>query len=228
MADDDAAVWPPLDGAPGGPGEPGPPGTTGPAGPQGDPGADSTVPGPVGATGPAGPAGPSGPPGATGADGGVGPAGPAGATGSTGADGATGPVGPEGPQGPTGSLPARQDVVLTTASLALNASESGTAALGKSYRLIRVATDRAARVRLYTTMAKRDADAARPVGTDPAGDHGLVMELITGADLDYDLTPEPIGANRESPVTTAAAYRITNLAAASTVAVTFTEQVLET
>lgn len=83
-------------------------------------------------------------------------------------------------------------------------------------------------MRLYTTTEKRDADAARPVGTDPTGDHGLVMELVTGADLDYDLTPQPIASNRESPVTTAAAYRVTNLAAESTVAVTFTEQVLET
>lgn len=130
--------------------------------------------------------------------------------------------------GAGGGGAARQDVVLTTASLAQNASESGTVALGKSYRVIRVATDRAARVRLYTTTAKRDADAARPVGTNPTGDHGLVMELVTGADLDWDMSPEPLGANREDPVTTAAAYRVTNLAAVSTVAVTFTEQVLET
>lgn len=128
-----------------------------------------------------------------------------------------------------GSSPAavRQDVVLTTASLAQDASESGTVALGKSYRVIRVATDRAARVRLYTTVAKRDADASRAAGVTPTGDHGLVMELVTGADLDFDMNPQALGSNREAVVTTAAAYHITNLAAVSTVAVTFTEQVLE-
>lgn len=151
----------------------------------------------------------------------VGPAGPEGPAGPAGTDGAAGPAGADG------AIPSRQNIILTTASLAQNASESGTVALGKSYRLIRVATDRAARVRLYTTVAKRDADAARAIGIDPTGDHGLVMELVTGADLDWDLTPEPIGANREDPVTTAAAYHITNLAAADIVTVTFTEQVLE-
>lgn len=146
---------------------------------------------------------------------------------SGGAEGPAGPVGPEGPPGVNATTSAREDIILTTASLAQNASESGTVALGKSYRLISVSTDRAARTRLYTTVAKRDADIARPIGTDPTGDHGLIMELVTGVDLDWDLSPEPIGANRESPVTAAAAYHITNLAAANTVSVTFIEQVLE-
>ena len=79
-------------------------------------------------------------------------------------------------------------------------------------------------MRLYTTAAKRDADAARALGTDPTGDHGVILEVATSADLlGLDLSPlvdgwdgkdEPDG---EIPIT------IDNLdASAGTVTATFT------
>lgn len=86
--------------------------------------------------------------------------------------------------------PARQDVVYTTALLAPGAQSVGTVALGRSYRLMRIQTDRQSRVRLYDRAAKQTADAARPLDQDPVGDHGLVFEFIavTGA-LSAGLTP---------------------------------------
>jgi len=66
------------------------------------------------------------------------------------------------------------------------------------YRLLNISTDRACRVRLYTTAAKRTADLARPIGTDVdiSTDHGLVFEYVsTGAITDYDLSPLVDGYN---------------------------------
>jgi hypothetical protein len=61
--------------------------------------------------------------------------------------------------------------------------------MASGYRLHTIETDRACRVRLYTTSAKRTADAARSVGTDPTGDHGLMFEFVATGAVDYDLSP---------------------------------------
>jgi hypothetical protein len=108
---------------------------------------------------------------------------------------------------------------ITTASLADDATENSTAVFAAGYRLLQITTDRACRVRLYTTSAKRTADAARVVGTDPTGDHGLVFEFVaTGAVTDYDLTPTVDGS---CPTGTDVYYAIeNNHGSASTVAVT--------
>ena len=47
-----------------------------------------------------------------------------------------------------------------------------------------------ARLRLYTTEAHRAADELRPIGVDPTGDHGLVLEFVSVSGFfDADLTP---------------------------------------
>jgi hypothetical protein len=108
-----------------------------------------------------------------------------------------------------GSMPQRGTVAKTTASLAAGASESGTIDLGKSYRLMTISTSAPARVRLYTTTAKRDADAARALGTDPTGDHGLMLEFVSTAGLlAADLSPTVDGFTVGG--STAAPYTITN------------------
>jgi hypothetical protein len=114
----------------------------------------------------------------------------------------------------------RTTATITTASLADDATENSTVALAAGYRLLQITTDRACRVRLYTTSAKRTADAARLVGVDPTGDHGLLFEFVaTGAVTDYDLTPTVDGF---CPTGTSAYYAIqNNHGSTSTVAVTF-------
>lgn len=123
-----------------------------------------------------------------------------------------------------GSLPARQEATYTTASLADAAAESGSVTLGKSYRVLRVEADRACRVRLYTTAAKRDADGARAVGADPNGDHGCVLDVVlTGAMLSLELSPQANGSSGDDPATSTAYITVTNLSGgASTVAATLT------
>lgn len=185
-------------------------GSVGPAGPTG----------PVGPAGPIGPAGPEGPQGETGE---VGPAGPAGPIGPAGPVGPEGPEGPEGPAGPegdvgpagpagAGSLPSRTTKTATANALAANASANLSIALGRAWEIFHLTTSRAARVRIYANAAYRTADANRPIGTDPAGDHGLLMEFVTTAGaLASSLAPPVAGFNLENPITDAAAIRVTNL-----------------
>lgn len=86
---------------------------------------------------------------------------------------------------------ARTTATITTASLAVNATEDSTVTLAAGYRLLGFDSDRACRVRLYTTSAARTADAARAIGTDVdiATDHGLVFEYVATAAADVDLSP---------------------------------------
>lgn len=122
---------------------------------------------------------------------------------------------------PTGAY-TRTTVVYTTASLATDASETGTVTMAIGYRLLKIETSRAARVRVYTTAAARTADAARAIGTDPTGDHGLVAEVVTGATLSYMLSPTVDGVSLESTPSTSISIAITNKGSTGTVAVTFT------
>jgi hypothetical protein len=123
-------------------------------------------------------------------------------------------------------LPPRQATVLTTASLASGGSETGTVELATGFRVLHIETSRPAWVRLYTTPAKRDADAGRIISDDPTGDHGVVIEVETDAlVLALDLSPVPQGYSMEDPPVNDIAYRVTNLdAATGTVEVTFTWQ----
>lgn len=118
-------------------------------------------------------------------------------------------------------------VAYTTASLVTNARETGVVAMFKGWRIRRITTDRAARVRLYTSTAKRDTDAARPLATDPpdypttgaAPDHGCVFEVVTDAThLDLPVAPNVAGSeltnSNNIPIT------VDNLGATGTVTVT--------
>lgn len=123
------------------------------------------------------------------------------------------------------AISTRTTASITTASLASLAAESGTVTLAKGYRLLQLQTDRPARVRLYTTAAKRDADAARALGANPtAGDHGLMLEVVTATGvLTLDLSPTVDGFNGDTTPSSTVYYAVTNLdTATGTVTVTLT------
>lgn len=193
----------------------GPAGATGAAGPAGPAGADGIqglqgepglmgvqgiqgiqgVPGNDGAEGPQGPQGEQGIqgiPGPAGADGAQGPQGIQGPAGPAGPTGATGPTGPTGATGPAGGIQTRSTAIETAVSLVANGQFSTTCAVlpGPGVRIFRVVTNRPARVRLYDTIAHRDADAARAPGTDPEGNHGVMLDVVTTTEL-LDLTLSP-------------------------------------
>ena len=127
-------------------------------------------------------------------------------------------------------LIARGDINLVTASLANGATENGVIALGKSFIAIRLTVDRACRVRIYQTAAARTADASRAPGTDPTGEHGVILDIrLDGSTgLIWDIVDPPSGFCLESTVTADIPYAITNESGAtSTVDITFTRVLLE-
>jgi len=115
----------------------------------------------------------------------------------------------------------RTTITQASPSLVTGAVWQGSIGLPPGYRLYRVQTDRAARVRVYTTATAQAADAARPIGTSPTGDHGLLLEYVTTAGvLAADLSPLVDGYDPDEdyvvPLT------VTNNGATGTVTVTLT------
>jgi hypothetical protein len=88
----------------------------------------------------------------------------------------------------TGSLAAATDTGDPTTRLA-GGGESGVWTLGIGVLLMKITVDRASRIRLYTTAAKRDADISRTRFIDPTGDHGCVSEFLLISILSMDNIP---------------------------------------
>ena len=80
----------------------------------------------------------------------------------------------------------------------------------KSYALLSITTDRAARVRLYVTSATRSADASRAEGVDPTSDAGLIAEVITTGAETVIISPGAFGFNLEGTPTSVIPCRVTN------------------
>ena len=98
----------------------------------------------------------------------------------------------------------------TTGSLA-DAAEADLDITGfKSYMLLTITTDRAARVRLYVSAATRTADASRAEGVDPTSDAGLIAEVITTGAETVIISPGAYGFNLEGTPTTTIPCRVTN------------------
>jgi hypothetical protein len=77
-----------------------------------------------------------------------------------------------------------------TAPLVGGATEKGSVSAFPGWRVIRLATNRPARVRLYPTIAQRDADLARGIGVKPKGNSGRLLEVVTYAGaLTWDMNP---------------------------------------
>lgn len=108
--------------------------------------------------------------------------------------------------------PARQTTVHSTGSLTKDQIESNFFNLSKGYRLIRMTVSEPARVRFYCSALHRDDDITRDVETDPAGDHGLIVELVLIEDLTLNLYPVPEGYNADVVPNSKVYYNITRLA----------------
>ena len=123
---------------------------------------------------------------------------------------------------------ARATATVTTASLANNASETGTISMAKGYRVLHIVTDRACRVQLYGNAASRTSDASRTWGTDPTEGIQVPLDYRTAGAVDEDLNWPTDGYNTEASPSTAIPYRITNLSGSThTVTVTLTYQQTE-
>lgn len=104
-----------------------------------------------------------------------------------------------------------------SASMASGATLTDVMTLAKSYTLFRITTECRLRLRIYDSVAHRDADVSRPYGTPPTGDHGCMFDYIapgTG-EVSRTLVPAVTGANYETdPPTDQVAISVTNLDAA--------------
>jgi hypothetical protein len=123
-------------------------------------------------------------------------------------------------------MAARSDTTWTTGTLANGAPENQDVTLAKTAKLYKIATTRAARVRLYSTSAARSNDASRLATVDPDLWSGCELEVTTGSALSFILK-EASYANQDSTITDAAYLSVTNLGTSGTVGVTLTYSSME-
>lgn len=102
----------------------------------------------------------------------------------------------------------RTSISATTSAIASQVSTALSLPLGRAFLLLSASSDFPARIRIYTNEAYRFADLNRATGTEPIGEHGLILEIITTAsNLNLDLSPMAWGSSADGlPVAT-----ITNL-----------------
>jgi len=85
--------------------------------------------------------------------------------------------------------------VKTTASMANGANEQSLYTLSSAevHYALSITADKASRVRFYATAAARSADVARPKGTDPTGNHGVLLDVsFVPGELTKILTPSAL------------------------------------
>jgi hypothetical protein len=83
----------------------------------------------------------------------------------------------------------RQDATVTTASLVDSTYEDGNITMAAGYRIYKITADRSCRIRLYSSVAQRTADAGRAIGVDPSGDHGVMLDAVFSAGGTLTMSP---------------------------------------
>lgn len=132
--------------------------------------------------------------------------------------------------GSSGTLPSRTTLTGSTTSIANNSTATITISGYKSYSLLKVSTNAAAWVRLYTTSAARTADASRIRSIDPLPGTGVIVDVITTSSstvaYTQPITPGVIGFNDDGTPSTNVYAAVTNLSG-STRAITVTLKVVQ-
>jgi hypothetical protein len=78
----------------------------------------------------------------------------------------------------------------TISVIASGTTEAGAVVAFPGWRVIRLETNRPARVRLYPTIEQRDADLDRGIGVKPQPNSGRLLEVVTYAGaLIWDMNP---------------------------------------
>ena len=132
----------------------------------------------------------------------------------------------KGADGASG-LVSRSTTSWISSSLSTGTSEDIDISLRKTAKLYNLTTDKAARVRLYSTAALRTADAGRSEGVRPANPADCMLEVITDAThLAFDLAQAEFQNMDATPVDTGY-LRVTNKGATGAVTVTLTHRIEE-
>jgi hypothetical protein len=96
--------------------------------------------------------------------------------------------------GVTGALSTRSTIIGTTGTISNNNSADLDITGGApTYALLKIQSNDASWVRLYTDTASRTADASRVITDDPAPDAGVVAEIITTGNQVIKMSPGVIG-----------------------------------
>jgi hypothetical protein len=132
--------------------------------------------------------------------------------------------------GTSGTIISRTTASGISSSIANGATSTFTITGYKSYSLLRLSTNAAAWVRLYTTNAARTADSSRVQSIDPLPGTGVILDVVTTSSttIPYTqpITPTLIGFNDDLPTTTNIYAAVTNLSG-STQAITVSLTLLQ-
>lgn len=123
-------------------------------------------------------------------------------------------------------MQSRADVSASTPSIASGQASNITFTGYKSYMLMKIETDSAAWVTLYTDTASRTADASRAETTDPLPGSGVIAEVITTGSATQIITPAVMGFNNQSPATNSIYAKVVNKGGSAT-AITVTLTLLQ-
>jgi hypothetical protein len=140
----------------------------------------------------------------------------------------------QGVQGTSGTLISRTTATgVSSGVVYINSTTSFTIPAYKSYSLLKLATNTATWVRLYTSNAALTADASRVQSIDPLPGTGIILDVVTTSSTlvpyTQPITPALIGFNDDITPTTNIYTAATNLSnRATTITVTLTLLQLET
>lgn len=110
-----------------------------------------------------------------------------------------------------------------TITVAAGAEASVDLSLHTAFNLWKIETNKAARIRIYTSTAERTADTSRAVGVAPAEGAGLITEVITTSGLlVVPMCPAQIGASLEATPSSSIPALIKNNGTSSNVTLTIT------
>ena len=110
-----------------------------------------------------------------------------------------------------------------TITVAAGAEASVNLSLHTAFNIWKIETNKAARIRIYTSTAERTADTSRAVGVAPAAGAGLITEVITTSGLlEVPMCPAQIGASLETTPSSSIPALIKNNGTSSNVTLTIT------
>ena len=131
-------------------------------------------------------------------------------------------------QGGATGLQNRVESSVTTSSIANNASDDVSVTQWNSYALLKVQTDRAAWVTIYSSSSARSSDSSRTIDTDPDPGSGVIAEVVTTGAATQILTPAVVGFNESTSDSGTIYMKVVNQSGStSTVQVTLTVLKLE-
>jgi hypothetical protein len=131
-------------------------------------------------------------------------------------------------QGGSTGLQNRVSTSATTSSIGNESADNLSFSGYNSYALLKIQTDRAAWVTVYTSVSARNNDNLRTINTDPEPGSGVITEVVTTGAMTQIITPAAVGYNESTSDSGTIYMKVVNKSGStSTVQVTLTVLKLE-